>query len=82
MTSTARVGKRGEIVLRKAEREAAGIKPGDMVVISGRPGEIVIRKVPTLEEILSRPCKVKVSVNELKKLREDFRRELEERPSV
>ncbi|MHA1607368.1 MAG: AbrB/MazE/SpoVT family DNA-binding domain-containing protein [Candidatus Freyarchaeota archaeon] len=79
MTSIAKVGKRGEVVLKKAEREAAGIKAGDTVVIFGRPGEVIIRKIPSLEDVLSAPPKVKISVGDLARLRGKVREELEER---
>ncbi len=82
MTSLTKVGKRGEVVLRKAEREAAGIKPGDAVVIIGRPGEVIVRKIPSLEEILATPPKVKISLEELAGLRGELREELEKRADV
>mgnify|MGYP000041111728 CR=1 FL=1 len=79
MATIAKVGKKGEVVLKKPERDIAGIKPGDKVIIIGRPGEIIIRKIPSLEELLRKPPKIKLTIEELKKLREDVRKEIEER---
>ncbi len=79
MPSIAKVGKRGEIVLKKPERDIAGIKPGDEVVIIGRPRGIIIRKLPSLESLLSKPPKIILTLEELKKLRREIRKEIEER---
>ena len=79
MATIAKVGKKGEIVLKKPERDVAGIKPGDKVIIIGQPGEIIIRKIPSLEELLRKPPKIKLTLEELKKLREEVRKEIEER---
>ncbi|MEM1658386.1 MAG: AbrB/MazE/SpoVT family DNA-binding domain-containing protein [Candidatus Jordarchaeales archaeon] len=77
MTSLAKVGKKGEVVLRKAEREIAGIKPGDTVLIMGRPGEVIVRKIPSLEELLTAQPKARISLEELARLRRELREELE-----
>jgi len=82
MPSVAKVGKKGEIVLRKSEREIAGIKPGDEVVIIGYPKGILIKKIPTLEQLLSKPPKIELTLEELKKLRKEVRKEIEERLSA
>ena len=77
MPSIAKVGKKGEIVLKKPEREIAKIKPGDEVLIVGYPRGIMIKKLPTLRELLEKPPKVVLTLDELKKLREIVRKELE-----
>ena len=82
MPSIARVGKKGEIVLKKPERDIAGIKPGDEVVIIGRPRGIIIRKIPSLESLLSKSYKVVLTLEELKKLRREIRKEIDERLSI
>ena len=82
MTSIAKVGKKGEIVLKKPERDIAGIKPGDEVVIIGRPRGLIIKKLPSLKSLLEKPPLVTLTLDELKKLREEIRKEIEERLSL
>jgi len=81
LVAITRVGKKGEIVLRKSEREKAGIKPGDKVLIIGTPNGIIIKKIPSLEDLLSRPPVIELTIQELKKLRKEIRREINERLS-
>jgi len=82
MASVSKVGKKGEIVLKKPERDIAGIKPGDYVAIIGRPNAIIIKKIYSLEELLNRPKKVRLTLEELKKLRKEIRDEINKRLSV
>lgn len=49
------VGKKGEIYTRKRLRELAGINPGDEILIEASPGELRIRKVLSLQELLELP---------------------------
>ena len=44
------VGRKGEILPKKKLREAAGIFPGDRVLIKASSNEFVIKKVLTVEE--------------------------------
>ncbi|MHA1894662.1 MAG: AbrB/MazE/SpoVT family DNA-binding domain-containing protein [Candidatus Helarchaeota archaeon] len=51
----AKVGKKGEILPKKKLREIAGIKPGDDVLIQAADGELIIRKIYSIEEALNMP---------------------------
>ena len=47
------VGKKGEILPKKPLRDIAGIKPGDEVFIEAFKGELIIKKIYSIEEALS-----------------------------
>ena len=49
------VGKKGEILPKKPLRDFAGISPGDEVMIEAFRGELIVRKIYTIEEALSMP---------------------------
>lgn len=49
------VGKKGEILPKKPLRDMAGIKPGDEVLIEAFKGELIIKKIYSIEEALSMP---------------------------
>ncbi|TFG01833.1 MAG: AbrB/MazE/SpoVT family DNA-binding domain-containing protein [Promethearchaeota archaeon] len=49
------VGKKGEILPKKPLREMAGINPGDEVLIEAFKGELIIKKIYSIEEALSMP---------------------------
>jgi bifunctional DNA-binding transcriptional regulator/antitoxin component of YhaV-PrlF toxin-antitoxin module len=49
------VGKNGEILPKKPLRELAGINPGDEVWIEAFKGELIIRKIYSIEEALDMP---------------------------
>ncbi len=61
------VGKRGEILAKKNLRDAAGIRPGDEVLIEATSGQFLIRKIPTIAEILQRPPIARVTAQQLEK---------------
>ncbi len=49
------VGKKGEILPKKPLRDASGIKPGDEVLIEAHQGELIIKKIYSVEEALAMP---------------------------
>jgi len=49
------VGKKGEILPKKRLRDIAGIKPGDEVLIEAFKGELIIKKIYSIEEALDMP---------------------------
>jgi bifunctional DNA-binding transcriptional regulator/antitoxin component of YhaV-PrlF toxin-antitoxin module len=49
------VGKKGEILPKKPLRDAADIKPGDEVIIEAHKGELIIKKIYSVEEALAMP---------------------------
>lgn len=57
MTTLGKVQSRGQITLPRAIREAAGVKPGDTVIVRAiGPGRVEIKVLPllTLEEMFER----------------------------
>lgn len=49
------VGKKGEILPKKPLRDASGIKPGDEILIEAHKGELIIKKIYSVEEALAMP---------------------------
>ena len=49
------VGKKGEILPKKLLRDLAGINPGDEVLIEAFKGELIIKKIYSIEEALNMP---------------------------
>ena len=49
------VGKKGEILPKKPLRDVSGIKPGDEVLIEAHQGELIIKKIYSVEEALAMP---------------------------
>ena len=82
MVSKAVVGSKGEIVIRKSERKASGIRSGDEVILIGAPGEVLIKKVPSVAELLGKPKVAVVKVEEFHRERRLLRRELMEKPPI
>ena len=66
-----KLGKRRQVVIPKAVCEAAGLREGDFVEVTGRNGRIVIkaRKLVNLEDTLT-PEEVKLVLKGEKQLRE------------
>ena len=77
MAIVAKVGKKGEIVIRKSIREKAGIKPGEYVLLTLRDREIVIKKIGSAKDLLEMPKLVKLSKEELEKIRRKIHKEME-----
>ena len=49
------IGTKGEILPKKKLREAAGLFPGDQVIIQASSNELIIKKVLTVEEAFKLP---------------------------
>ena len=64
-----KVGKRGEIYTTAKLRRILNLKPGSTVIakVVGE-GKVLIEVTPTIEDLLERPKKVKLSVEEIEKL--------------
>lgn len=61
------IGKKGEILPKKPLREAAGISPGDQVIIEAYPGKLIINKIYSVEELLEMPIISKGTPEEIEK---------------
>ncbi|MHA2271981.1 MAG: AbrB/MazE/SpoVT family DNA-binding domain-containing protein [Candidatus Hodarchaeales archaeon] len=68
-TEKAIVGKKGEIYTRKRLRDLAGIEPGDEILIEASPGELRIRKILSLQELLELP---KISSGTVEEIERDI----------
>ena len=64
-----KVGKRGEIYTTAKLRRILNLKPGSTVIakVVGE-GKVLIEVTPTIEDLLERHKKVKLSVEEIEKL--------------
>ncbi len=70
-----KVGKKGEIYTTKEVRELAGIKaPGELLLIV-RKGEIVIRRPPSLDELLKKKPVLRISFEETERVVEEMQEE-------
>ena len=49
------VGKKGEILPKKHLRIISGISPGDEILIEAYPGEIIVKKIYSVKELLEMP---------------------------
>ncbi len=64
-----KVGKKGEIYTTAKLRKILNLKPGSTVIAKVvSEGKVLIEVTPTIEELLKRPKKVKLSVEEVEKL--------------
>ena len=64
-----KVGKKGEIYTTAKLRKILNLKPGSTVVARViDEGKVLIEVTPTIEELLKRPKKVKLRVEEVEKL--------------
>jgi len=70
--SVGRVGSKGELFPPKGLRERLDLGPGRRVVYREAGGALVVEPVPGVEELLVRPPKVEVTVEELGELRREL----------
>ena len=73
-TFRVKVGKRGEIYTTKEIRELAGIKaPGELLLIV-RDGEVVIKMLPSLSEVLRKKPLLKLPFEKAERMSEEAQR--------
>ncbi len=65
-----KVGKRGEIYVPKKVRELANLNPGDEVLVEVKGRELIIKKKEDIVDVLMDEAIVKVSVDEMRCIRE------------
>jgi len=63
-----KVGKKGEIYTDKEIRKIAGLNPDDEIFLIVKPGIIIIRKIPTLKQLLSKEPLASVTVNDFEEI--------------
>ena len=49
------MGKKGEILPKKPIRDVADIKPGDKILIRAYKGELIIKKIYSIDDALEMP---------------------------
>ena len=67
-----RVGSKGELFLPKEIREKLGLKPDTKVIYKIENGRLIVEPVPSLEELLSEPPALEITLEEF----HSFRKEL------
>ena len=72
-----KVGKKGELYIPKKVRESIDLKPGDEVLVEVRGKELIIRKKRSIVDVLMEEPVSKVSVEELREVRDKLSRLLE-----
>ncbi len=70
--SVGRVGSKGELFPPKELREKLDLRPHRKVLYRESNGVLIVEPVPSVEELLRKPLKVEVTIEELS----EFRREL------
>ena len=75
MVLEGRVGSKGELFPPKEVREKLGLHPHMKVLYKVEGGRLVVEPVPSLEEVLSEPPSVEITLEEF----HSFRRELSKR---
>ncbi len=77
-TGFSKMGKKGEILPKRALREIANIKPGDKIMIEASPGELRIRKILTVDEIFELEKVSKDSPEDIdKQVKEEIKLQME-----
>ena len=66
------VGKKGEILPKKPLRELAGINPGDEVFIEAFKGELIIKKIYSIDKALKMPV---IATGTAESIEEDINKE-------
>jgi len=68
-----KIGSKGEIFPPKEVREYLGFTKDQSVVLKVYPNRLIVQKIDTLEDILTKPAKVKISYHALKLLESEFK---------
>ena len=67
-----KVGSKGEIFPPKEIRTATGLEPGQKILLQVHGKRLIIQKIESVEEILNRPAKAKISYHVLQDLESEF----------
>ena len=74
-----KIGSKGEIFPPKEIRKKLGFTRDQLVIISVVNDQLIIRKLYSMEEILSKDAKVKISHHAFKEMRHKLSKDFEER---
>jgi len=72
-----KVGKKGEIYIPKKIRDLVNLKPGDTILVDVKGKELIIKKKESVVDVLMEEAVSKVSVEELRSIREKLSKLLE-----
>lgn len=67
-----KIGSKGEIFPPKEVRELLGFNRDQSIIMKVYSNRVIVQKIDSLEEILSKPTDVKISYHVLKKMESDF----------
>ena len=67
-----KIGSKGEIFPPKEVREYLGLKKDQAILMKVYSNRIIVQKIDSLEEILSKPTDVKISYHVFKNLESEF----------
>ena len=73
-----RVGSKGELFPPTEIREKLGLKPHTKVLLHVADGKLIVEPIPSLEDLMSREPLVTITLEELRKFREELSRQTEE----
>lgn len=76
-TMILKIGSKGEIFPPKVIREKLGFKPDQPILLFIHEDQLIVRKLHSIEEILSSPTKTKISYHAWKQFKEDLTEEYE-----
>jgi bifunctional DNA-binding transcriptional regulator/antitoxin component of YhaV-PrlF toxin-antitoxin module len=66
-----RIGPNGEIIPPKDIRERLGFQPDQPIILYLHKNQLIIRRIHSLEELLSSPSKIKISYHVWKQFKEE-----------
>jgi len=72
-----RVGSKGELFPPKEMREKLGLRAHVKVIYKIEEGRLIVEPVPSLEEVLSEPTSVEVTLDELHEFRKELSKKAE-----
>jgi len=75
--SIGKVGSKGELFPPKKIREKIGLKEGQRVLYRIVQGKLVVEKIASVEEILEKPAKVTITLEEYKEHRRELSKDAE-----
>jgi AbrB family looped-hinge helix DNA binding protein len=72
-----KVGSKGEIFPPKEIREKLGLLPGTELDLEVKDSKLIIKPIPTINDMLKRPSKVEISLEQFHKLRRNLSKKAE-----
>ncbi len=72
-----KIGSKGEIFPPKEIREMLGLEKDQQIILTIQNDLLIIRKVYSVEELLAKPAKVKISMHAWKQFRKQLAKDAE-----